>query len=63
MVIQFLASISQLDTLSEDSYKESTLLMQQLRDNLTLWYVNVIGKENPRPCNFLNAFCQFLLGI
>jgi len=30
-------AISQLDTLSEDSYKDSTLIMQLLRDNLTLW--------------------------
>ncbi len=30
-------SISELDTLSEDSYKDSTLIMQLLRDNLTLW--------------------------
>ncbi|KAE8659670.1 Detected protein of unknown function [Hibiscus syriacus] len=29
--------ISELDTLSEDSYKDSTLIMQLLRDNLTLW--------------------------
>jgi len=26
-----------LDTLSEDSYKDSTVIMQLLRDNLTLW--------------------------
>jgi 14-3-3 protein epsilon len=30
-------AISQLDTLGEDSYKDSTLIMQLLRDNLTLW--------------------------
>jgi len=30
-------AIAQLDTLSEDSYKDSTLIMQLLRDNLTLW--------------------------
>ena len=30
-------AISQLDTLSDESYKESTLVMQQLRDNLTEW--------------------------
>ena len=30
-------AISQLDTLSEESYKDSTLMMQQLRDNLTEW--------------------------
>ncbi|XP_068591345.1 14-3-3 protein beta/alpha-B-like [Cebidichthys violaceus] len=30
-------AISELDALSEDSYKDSTLIMQLLRDNLTLW--------------------------
>ncbi|KAG1206579.1 hypothetical protein G6F35_011184 [Rhizopus arrhizus] len=30
-------SISELDNLNEESYKDSTLIMQLLRDNLTLW--------------------------
>ncbi|XP_066350694.1 14-3-3-like protein GF14-A [Miscanthus floridulus] len=30
-------AISELDTLGEESYKDSTLIMQLLRDNLTLW--------------------------
>ncbi|KAG6501912.1 hypothetical protein ZIOFF_041796 [Zingiber officinale] len=30
-------AISELDTLSEESYKDSTLIMQLLRDNLSLW--------------------------
>jgi len=30
-------AISKLDNLSEDSYKDSTVIMQLLRDNLTLW--------------------------
>ncbi|CAN1295646.1 14-3-3-like protein GF14 iota [Linum perenne] len=29
--------IAELDTLNEESYKDSTLIMQLLRDNLTLW--------------------------
>ena len=33
----FDTAIADLDTLSEDSYKDSTLIMQLLRDNLTLW--------------------------
>ena len=30
-------AISELDNLQEDNYKDSTLIMQLLRDNLTLW--------------------------
>ncbi|KAL5992443.1 14-3-3 protein 7 [Asimina triloba] len=30
-------AISELDTLNEESYKDSTLIMQLVRDNLTLW--------------------------
>ncbi|XP_028994771.1 14-3-3 protein zeta-like [Betta splendens] len=30
-------AIAELDQLNEDSYKDSTLIMQLLRDNLTLW--------------------------
>jgi len=30
-------AIEQLDSLNDDSYKDSTLIMQLLRDNLTLW--------------------------
>jgi len=30
-------AIAELDTLSEECYKDSTLIMQLLRDNLTLW--------------------------
>jgi len=30
-------AISELDQLNEESYKDSTLIMQLLRDNLTLW--------------------------
>jgi len=33
----FDAAIAELDTLDEHSYKDSTLIMQLLRDNLTLW--------------------------
>ncbi|KAF5333910.1 hypothetical protein D9611_015130 [Ephemerocybe angulata] len=33
----FDGAIAELGTLSEESYKDSTLIMQLLRDNLTLW--------------------------
>nr|XP_009509351.1 PREDICTED: 14-3-3 protein gamma [Phalacrocorax carbo] len=36
-VFAFDDAIAELDTLNEDSYKDSTLIMQLLRDNLTLW--------------------------
>ena len=34
-------AISELDQLQEDQYKDSTLIMQLLRDNLTLWTSDV----------------------
>merc|ERR1712012_1486300 len=36
-------AIAELDTLNEDSYKDSTLIMQLLRDNLTLWTIDTTG--------------------
>merc|ERR1712178_345999 len=30
-------AIAELDNVAEDSYKDATLIMQLLRDNLTLW--------------------------
>ncbi|CAL9181006.1 unnamed protein product [Musa hybrid cultivar] len=47
-------AISELDTLSEESYKDSTLIMQLLRDNLTLWTSDITEdagdeiKETPK---------------
>lgn len=40
-------AIAELDTLNEDSYKDSTLIMQLLRDNLTLWTSDAQGEETP----------------
>ena len=39
-------AIAELDTLSEDSYKDSTLIMQLLRDNLTLWTSDQPEQDN-----------------
>ncbi|XP_033627077.1 LOW QUALITY PROTEIN: 14-3-3 protein epsilon-like [Asterias rubens] len=41
-------AIAELDTLNEDSYKDSTLIMQLLRDNLTLWTNDVAAEEAER---------------
>jgi len=41
-------AIAELDTLSEDSYKDSTLIMQLLRDNLTLWTSEITNEDEPK---------------
>ena len=33
----FESGIAELDSLQDDTYKDSTLILQLLRDNLTLW--------------------------
>ncbi|CAF0741348.1 unnamed protein product [Didymodactylos carnosus] len=38
-------AIAELDTLNEDTYKDSTLIMQLLRDNLTLWTTDMPGED------------------
>jgi 14-3-3 protein epsilon len=40
-------AIAELDTLNEESYKDSTLIMQLLRDNLTLWTSDHTQDEEP----------------
>jgi len=42
----FDAAIEKLDTLNDKSYKDSTLIMQLLRDNLTLWTQSGKNDEN-----------------
>eukprot|EP00270_Netrium_digitus_P005448 TRINITY_DN171_c0_g1_i2.p1 TRINITY_DN171_c0_g1~~TRINITY_DN171_c0_g1_i2.p1 ORF type:complete len:259 (-),score=53.18 TRINITY_DN171_c0_g1_i2:230-955(-) len=39
-------AIAELDTLNEESYKDSTLIMQLLRDNLTLWTSDLQDEGN-----------------
>jgi 14-3-3 protein epsilon len=60
-------AIAELDTLSEESYKDSTLIMQLLRDNLTLWTSDMQGdgELNDVACRTSIAdalFAGFLLG-
>eukprot|EP01083_Nonionella_stella_P075031 203719_1 len=38
-------AIEKLDTLTDDKYKDSTLIMQLLRDNLTLWTSQISEEE------------------
>lgn len=42
-------AIAELDTLSEESYKDSTLIMQLLRDNLTLWTSDQAADADAEP--------------
>ncbi|KXS17764.1 14-3-3 protein [Gonapodya prolifera JEL478] len=42
-------AIAELDTLNEESYKDSTLIMQLLRDNLTLWTSDLQDAEGEKP--------------
>ena len=42
-------AIAELDTLNEESYKDSTLIMQLLRDNLTLWTSDQAADSDPAP--------------
>ncbi|XP_003387309.1 PREDICTED: 14-3-3 protein zeta/delta-like [Amphimedon queenslandica] len=41
----FDTAIAELDTQTEESYKDSTLIMQLLRDNLTLWTSEQDGRD------------------
>jgi len=43
----FDSAIQKLDTLNDSSYKDSTLIMQLLRDNLTLWSVSEQDEVEP----------------
>ncbi len=48
-------AIAELDTLNEDTYKDSTLIMQLLRDNLTLWTTDMPG-DNENAHNEVQDF-------
>merc|ERR1712118_307354 len=51
-------AIAELDNVSEDSYKDSTLIMQLLRDNLTLWTSMVRASRVRCPAARAVAFVQ-----
>ena len=57
-------AIAELDTLSEESYKDSTLIMQLLRDNLTLWTSDMQGDGKNAfeisVVNFAKTCCAFI---
>mmetsp|Transcript_101132 Transcript_101132/g.123830 ORF Transcript_101132/g.123830 Transcript_101132/m.123830 type:complete len:130 (+) Transcript_101132:876-1265(+) len=42
----FDAAIAKLDDLNDQNYKDSTLIMQLLRDNLTLWTSETAGDDD-----------------
>lgn len=47
-------AIADLDTLTEESYKDTTLIMQLIRDNLTLW-------TSDAPAGLTFFFCFLIL--
>lgn len=51
-------AIAELDSLSEESYKDSTLIMQLLRDNLTLWTSDMQGEGKRNSSGFV--FTRYL---
>ncbi|XP_040364747.1 uncharacterized protein LOC112173046 [Rosa chinensis] len=46
MLEGFEEAIAEVDTLGEKSYKDSTLIMQLLRDNLTVWTTDLQKHTN-----------------
>lgn len=41
-------AISDLDNVEDEDYKDATLIMQLLRDNLTLWTSELIEDDGPK---------------
>ncbi|CAK9196449.1 unnamed protein product [Sphagnum troendelagicum] len=53
-------AIAELDKLGEESYKDSTLIMQLLRDNLTLWTSDMQGVSAVHFNPLLVPVCRLL---
>ncbi|CAL5348769.1 unnamed protein product [Camellia sinensis] len=55
-------AIAELDSLNEESYKDSTLIMQLLRDNLTLWTSDLPeeGVQKSGPWIFITSDCNWM---
>lgn len=52
-------AIAELDTLNEDSYKDSTLIMQLLRDNLTVSFnLQIVFPPDWSWCFFLIIYIK-----
>jgi 14-3-3 protein epsilon len=59
-------AISELDNVCEETYKDSTLIMQLLRDNLTLWTEDANELEPPERKNsllFEKLISSFVLNL
>ena len=54
----FDAAVDELDALEEESYKDATLIMQLLRDNLTLW-----TSTGLLPLHSVTLFCCLYGGL
>lgn len=59
----FEEAIAELDSLGEESYKDSTLIMQLLRDNLTLWTSDVQVGNSVCVCVCVRQSMVFLLEV
>jgi len=54
-------AIAELDTLSEESYKDSTLIMQLLRDNLTLWTSDMQAEGKHKHTHLISSVIKFYI--